>query len=244
MSDNSAAPTGMMGELSPNTGLEHLREDDIIIPRIKLLQDLSPELQADDPAYIEGAKSGMLAIPQYSILSNTLTLVFGQYRKTWVEWAPREAQAGVVAVHTRPPSVVSDPANEIKETASFLGWVVADGEARLTQPLRVLLQCTGSQHRASRMILTYATSTRVNDAQGNKVTAPLPYNSYILGTERRSNKSGRWWGYTVMQGSYTETLLADDPESVREIVHGTQQLAQLASDAPMITDQGADEVPF
>ena len=51
-----------------NRGAENVGTDDMIIPRIELIQALSPVRKKSDPAYIEGAEEGML----YNNVTRTL----------------------------------------------------------------------------------------------------------------------------------------------------------------------------
>jgi hypothetical protein len=41
-----------------NSGLETLTADDITIPRLKVLQAMSPEVMKSDSKYVEGASAG------------------------------------------------------------------------------------------------------------------------------------------------------------------------------------------
>jgi len=78
-----------------NRGAENVGTDDMIIPRIELIQALSPVRKKSDPAYIEGAEEGML----YNNVTLTLygtevTVVPVYYTKQFLVWKDRKAGGG------------------------------------------------------------------------------------------------------------------------------------------------------
>ena len=78
-----------------NRGAENVGTDYMIIPRIELIQALSPVRKKSDPAYIEGAEEGML----YNNVTRTLygtevTVVPVYYTKQFLVWKDRKAGGG------------------------------------------------------------------------------------------------------------------------------------------------------
>ena len=78
-----------------NRGAENVGTDDMIIPRIELIQALSPVRKKSDPAYIDGAEEGML----YNNVTRTLygtevTVVPVYYTKQFLVWKDRKAGGG------------------------------------------------------------------------------------------------------------------------------------------------------
>jgi len=78
-----------------NRGAENVGTDDVIIPRIELIQALSPVRKKSDPAYIEGAEEGML----YNNVTRALygaevTVVPVYYTKQFLVWKDRKAGGG------------------------------------------------------------------------------------------------------------------------------------------------------
>jgi len=51
-----AVPSAFMEDA--NSGLENITSDDLTIPRLKILQALSPEVNKRDGKYVEGADAG------------------------------------------------------------------------------------------------------------------------------------------------------------------------------------------
>ena len=82
-----------------NRGSEGVTAEDLIIPRLDVFQDLSPQIKKNKPEYIEGAEAGLLF--------NTVTgQVYGReimfvpvfYRKEWVIWRTRKAGGEIVGL--------------------------------------------------------------------------------------------------------------------------------------------------
>jgi len=76
-------------------GSEEVGAEDLIIPRVEIIQALSPARKKTDAAYIEGAEEGMLF--------NTLTReLYGEriavvpvaFHKEWIVWKTRKAGGG------------------------------------------------------------------------------------------------------------------------------------------------------
>ena len=101
-------------------GLENISNDDITIPRLAVVQAGSPQRKKKDEKYIEGAEEGHI----FNTVSNKLydvegiTVIPCGYRKSYVEWVPRESGGGLVAIHDmKPEGTTVDP----KTKKSFLG---------------------------------------------------------------------------------------------------------------------------
>lgn len=84
--------------------------DDNLVPRMKILQKGSPQVNERDPAYIEGARPGMLlntgsAGKLYNIERSQTNPGSGvhvlhvAYQKKLIEWTPRSAGGGFVAIY-------------------------------------------------------------------------------------------------------------------------------------------------
>jgi hypothetical protein len=104
---------------SAGLGLENVTNDDITIPRLAIIQSGSPQRKKKDEKYIEGADEGMI----FNTVTNTLypeslEIIPCGFRKTYVEWVPREKGGGLVAVHDmKPDGTKTDP----KTKKSMLG---------------------------------------------------------------------------------------------------------------------------
>lgn len=76
-------------------GSENVSLDDLAIPRIKVLQKLSPEIDPTSGDYIEGAQVGMLCNTVTNELSTSLFVVNLYYDRQVVVWKKRKLGGGI-----------------------------------------------------------------------------------------------------------------------------------------------------
>lgn len=76
-------------------GSENVGANDLVIPRLELVQDLSPCRKKSDPSYIPGCEEGMLYNNVTRQLYGVEVLVIPVYfRKEWLIWKDRTAGGG------------------------------------------------------------------------------------------------------------------------------------------------------
>jgi hypothetical protein len=91
-----------------------LDKDSYAIPRLAIIEKMSPELEEGDEAYIEGAKPGMIVNKVMGTLhtnDNPLHVIPVYRRRVYLEWVPRNQGGGFVAEHN-----VADGAELMKST--------------------------------------------------------------------------------------------------------------------------------
>ena len=78
-------------------GLEDVSADDLSVPFLRILAQLSPQVNKRDGAYIDGAEAGMI----YNTVANEaysgeegILVVPCNYNLRYVKWKPREKSAG------------------------------------------------------------------------------------------------------------------------------------------------------
>lgn len=76
-------------------GNEEVQADDLSLPRLQIIQDLSPQRKKTQPEYIEGAEEGMV----FNTISNRLyvgpiTVVPVLFRKEFIIWKDRDSGGG------------------------------------------------------------------------------------------------------------------------------------------------------
>jgi hypothetical protein len=97
-----ASPLAVVGNTVPAyidqqsaKGNENVGREDLVIPRIELVQALSPCLDENDGAYIEGSKMGqMFNTVTRQIYRPPLTFVPVYYYKEWLCWRDRKQGGG------------------------------------------------------------------------------------------------------------------------------------------------------
>jgi hypothetical protein len=98
-----AAELAQLAEKDAGHGNENLSSQDIAIPYISILQPMSPQVNEDHDAHIAGAKAGMFfQNVNYLVFEGKETgieVVPCAYDRKVIEWVPRDAGGGLVAVH-------------------------------------------------------------------------------------------------------------------------------------------------
>src|SRR5690554_4094010 len=115
-------------------GLDNVTASDMLVPRLTILQSLSPQLKKRDSAYIEGAEVGDICdVGTGQLYKDGIMFLPVYYRKDYLEWAPRSSGGGLVDIHSDPSILdkttrndkkqpVLDNGNLIQETAQFFGF--------------------------------------------------------------------------------------------------------------------------
>ena len=187
-------------------GLEHVTARDLIIPRLTILQAMSPQLKAKKAEYIEGAKIGDICdVGNGELFEEPLEFLPVHYLKQWLEWAPRDSGKGLVKIHNEPDILddcirdernrtITKDGNLVAETAQFFGLNLSAGMRRSFLPM------ASTQLKKARKWLTLATGEKVTRTNGTQYTPPLFYRIYLLGTVPEENASGDWVGWRVERG--------------------------------------------
>ncbi|MCL1142945.1 hypothetical protein [Shewanella gaetbuli] len=94
---NLTAYAGDLSERQGAVGLgsENVSADDLAIPRLKLLQAISDEVQMGHPKQVEGATAGMIINNLTEELSNSIFVVNLHFTKKVVVWRKRKAGGGI-----------------------------------------------------------------------------------------------------------------------------------------------------
>ena len=187
-------------------GLENVGSSDLLVPRLGILQDLSPQVKERKSEYIEGAKVGMIAdLGTGELFPDGIWFLPVLYRKDYLEWAPRDSGKGLIGIHSD-PSVLDDcrrndrnqpinsAGNLIAETAQFYGINLSAG-GRLS-----FIPMTSTQLKKAKRWNTLAMGEKLKRGDGTEYTAPLFYRTYNLTTAEESNNDGDWFGWKIARG--------------------------------------------
>ena len=183
-------------------GLENVSNDDITIPRLAVVQAGSPQRKKKDEKYIEGAEEGHI----FNTVTNQLydvegiTVIPCGYKKSYVEWVPRESGGGLVAIHDmKPEGTTVDP----KTKKSFLGenQIVDTAEHFILiknndiwEP--AILTMTSSNLGVSRKWNTLLKMKKIN-IKGQMVEPPSFLYMFKLATINAENDLGSWYKYKL-----------------------------------------------
>jgi hypothetical protein len=187
-------------------GFENVTTADLLVPRLTILQSLSPQLNKKKTDYIEGGEVGHICdVGTGDLFPDGILFLPVFYRKDYLEWAPRASGQGLVAIHSDPAIVDQATRNDKKqfilpngnllsETAQFFGLNLSAGGRKSFIPM------TSTQLKKGRKWLTMSTGEKLKRADGSEFTPPLFYRTYLLTTAEESNAEGEWSGWKVARG--------------------------------------------
>lgn len=210
---------------SENVGLE-----DIVIPRIELVQPLSPCKDENDAAYIEGAKDGMIFnTVTRELYGKTVTIVPVFFRPQYLVFRTRKAGGGFRGSFDTAQQAdfhrtsLDDPQNhEVIQAAEHFCLVV--GESRLEQ---AMLTCTSTKLKVSRQ-LNSLIRLRGEDRFAS---------AYELSSVQQKNDKGTFYNYSVRPlGFVSERVYREGEKLWEQITAGERELKTDFSDDDVVTD--------
>lgn len=205
-------------------GFENVKNGDLKIPFLMMLQSGSPEVKKSHKDYltkgIAGAQEGHIIntvtreIMNPNILTDKIAFVPVFYRKGYVEWKDRDSGGGIVTTHEDERALVGTHKNEkgqdvlsngniIVTTAYFFGLVVQDED----DPIQVVLSLASTQLKKSRAWMSLATSIRLKAPDGSSYNPPLYSHKYLLSAQAESNAKGSWMGWKIENGGILQNTL-------------------------------------
>jgi hypothetical protein len=191
-------------------GQENMDRSDYAIPRIRILQDLSPQVKKTEQGYIKGAEAGMICDPVSEQLfsgEHGVLVIPISYRRSHIEWKTREKGGGIVADHGADGAILEQTkkddrgrailpnGNQITINAEYFVFVV-DPETGSHSPY--VLGMSGTQLKKSRRWNTMINQLRIAHPSGQGTINPaMFYRSYKLSTEPERNEQGSWFGWHI-----------------------------------------------
>jgi hypothetical protein len=196
-------------------GTENVTAKDLLIPRLTILQDLSPQVKKNKPEFIEGAEIGQICdVGMGTVFEGPIIFLPVLFRKDYLEWAPRASGKGLIAIHDNDRILSKCTKDEkgrpflpngnyIAETAQFYGFNVTDGMRKCFIPMA----STGL--KKARQWMTLATGEVLRRTDGSSFMPPLFYRVYELDTVEDSNNEGTWFTWKITRGMSLPELPAE-----------------------------------
>src|SRR3954464_613237 len=195
------------------------KQEDLIIPRLKILQPLNPEVQEDGPQTVEGAKPGMFYNTNSGKLTNGktgMTICVVGHTRNYIEWIPRKDGGGLVKLwgadegwrnQCEPTQVnewqpVTRDGHIIAKVRSFFIFDI-DTETGEYDPSFMGLQGTQTRVAAGLSSMLMQAKMRV----ANKVyTAPFYYYTYKMTLDTMRNDKGSWYVPRIVKNTNEEGM--------------------------------------
>jgi hypothetical protein len=228
-------------------GFENVSANDVAIPYLKVLQALSPELRG--VTKIAGAEEGLIINTVTGVLMKEARIIPCAFKKSYVEWTPREAGGGLVKEHTDEKILEKTKKNErnqdvlpngnlIVTTAYHYVLVLADGGFE-----RALIAMSSTQLKKSRRWLGQMMALQVK--VGDKSFTPPPFShSYHVGTGMETKDANSWYGWLINDPTMVQdrNIYEAAKKFGADVTAGLVKVAEPPADAP--TTPGDDDVPY
>lgn len=205
-------------EQDSGMGLENVDTNEMVIPRILLLQDLSPQVKHNHPKSIAGAKPGMFCNSVTKQLYDSekgLCVVTLDMRNTLIEWADRKKGGGFIAdrsdnMHLYDQAIVDDEykhltkeGNQLVKYLEFLVFIINDNGSY--DP--AIMSFSSSQYIHGRMIMTEINQFKCKGKNGYFKPAAF-YHTYSIKSAQQHKNDNSWYGYNVSRKC--DTIELDD----------------------------------
>ena len=185
------------------SGLENIGAEDVTIPRLKILQALSPEVNKHDGKYVEGAASGDIINTVSSTLyndDNPLVVLPVAYKRLFLEWTPRESGGGLVAQHEDPEILSKTTKNDMYQDVLENGNYIQTSATHFVLVINkdggydtAMISMAGKRSRTWNSMMA-----SVKMKQGDKVFTPPSFShKYTLSCVQESNDRGTWFGWGI-----------------------------------------------
>ena len=194
-----------MFEADANGGAQNIEQEDLALPFLKVLGQLSPEINKKNGRYVEGAEPGMILNSVTKKLydgDKGINVIPCSYERKYLEWKPRELGGGLVGMHSIDDPIVRTTkrdqmnkdilpnGNYLENTASH--FVVTTGEDAGTG----LISMTRTQLKVSRTWNSMMMSIKLQGKNG-LFTPPTFSHIYNLKSVQMTNDKGTWFGWDI-----------------------------------------------
>ena len=190
-------------EADAQQGAQNISQEDLALPFLKILGQLSPEVNKTHGKYVEGAEPGKIINTVTNTLYDSLSVIPCHYKRQYIEWQDRGQSTGApVAMHDADSDIVSQTTrgkdykdrlpngNYLDNTASH--FVLTLGE----NPQTALISMKSTQLKVSRKWNSMMMGLKLQGKNG-LFTPPTYSHIYKLSTVQMSNDKGTWFGWDV-----------------------------------------------
>jgi hypothetical protein len=222
-------------------GQENVGVEDCIIPRLDVIQSLSPQRKSNDPAYIEGAEEGNLFnTVSGELYGNMVNFVPVYFRKEWVIWKSRKGGGGFFgAFNTEKEANAEmvekgyvgemdskgDDMYQVTDTGQHFGLIVKeDGHVE-----EVVISMSKSKMKVSRQL-----NTMVKMAGGDRFSRV-----YAIGSAEDTNQANEAYQNLTVKplGYVTEQTYRIAEALYEQIAKGAKDVARDKAEAEKETDE-------
>ena len=204
--ESAGALAANVFEADANKGFQQMSQEDLALPFLKVLGQLSPEVNGRHAKHIQEAAPGMILNTVTNELydgTKGIQVIPCYYKREYVEWKERGESLGApVAIHSTDSDVVASAkrdtmnkdrlpnGNYLENTASH--FVLITG----TNTSTALITMKSTQLKTSKKWNTMMLGIKLKGKDG-LFTPPTYSHVYTLKTVQQSNDKGTWFGWDV-----------------------------------------------
>ena len=190
-------------EADANQGTQNISQEDLALPFLKILGQLSPEVNKRDGKYVQGAEPGKIINTVTNKLYDEIEVIPVFYKRQYVEWADRGTSTGApVAIHSADSDIISQTTrgkdykdrlangNYLENTANHYVIYLND------TPQQAMVSMKSTQLKISRKWNSMMMGIKMQGKNG-LFTPPTYSHIYKLKTVQMSNDKGTWFGWDV-----------------------------------------------
>ena len=233
-----------MFEADADKGSQNMTQEDLALPFLKVLGQLSPEVNKRDGKYVEGAEPGKIINTVSNELYDQINVLPVFYKRKYIEWQDRGTSTGApVAIHEADSDIISQTTrgkdykdrlpngNYLENTANH--FVILMGSS----PQTALISMKATQLKVSRKWNSMMMGIKMQGKNG-LFTPPTYSHIYSLKTVQMSNDKGSWFGWDVSKvGPIEDKAVYEIAKSFAERVgkgeiqpkHGTEDTTKSSS---------------
>ena len=227
-------------------GLGSIGQQDLALPFLKILAQLSPEVNERDGKYVKGAKAGMI----YNSVTGELydgvegiDVIPAFYKLEYLEWKDRgEGLGAPVNIYQSLSDIMSKTkadanykdrlpnGNYIEKTASHFVIILGDS------PSTALISMKSTQLKISRKWNSMMSGLKLKGKNGLYTPASFSH-IYRLKTTQMSNDKGTWFGWEVSKvGPVTDSQAYQQAKTFSENISKGNVKAKHGDDKPKGSD--------
>ena len=207
-----------MFEQDLGCGMESVTADEIILPRLALLQSMSPATKKSSADYVEGAQEGMLLNRITKKMydgEKGIKVVPLNARLTLVEFTPRDKGGNYVADHSDNMKLwdqtpydkekggkFTAEGNKLVKSWELLVNVIEDNGA-LTP---ILINFASTQFKKGHQWVSALKTTTLQNKQGKAFEVPIFYSTFLLQSATETKDGNSWMGYKITRVGNTHEI--------------------------------------
>lgn len=200
------------------TGMETISNDEVMVPRIALLQSMSPAVKKKGAEYVDGAEEGMFLNRISQKLYNGdvgMTVVPMNIRQTLVEFSSRDDGGNFIADHSNNLGLwdetpyddqkggkFTETGNRLVKSFEFLVCIIE--ESGEISP--ALINFSSSQYKKGKQWFSQLRQLQIKLETGKMINPATFYSAYTLRSAMESKDSNTWMGYKITRKCDTVSL--------------------------------------